>query len=82
MVALAERYAHMLDSADGAGDLAAAAKLLGWMGPHLANVLRDLGGAPSERLQLQPEKGGTGGRVGHLRSARRNGAAGVDSAAS
>lgn len=41
-------------------------KVAGWVGPHLANALRDLGGAPGERKGL--ENGGTvNNRLAELR---------------
>ncbi len=45
LVELAKSYAAKIDSADDA-------KTVGWLGPHLANVLRALGGAPAERKAL------------------------------
>lgn len=51
MVALALRYARQIDSA---GD--DEAKVTGWMGPHLVNALKALGGAPGERQGLDVER--------------------------
>ncbi len=45
MVALALSYAGQIDAA---GD----AKTVAWIGPHLGNVLRSLGGAPGDRKAL------------------------------
>lgn len=63
--ALALKYAAQID---------AAANLTGpeltkalYLGPHLLNALRALGGTPAERQALEP-KGGVGGKLGKLRT--------------
>ncbi len=43
-------------------------KTVGWLGPQLQGVLRDLGGAPAARAALKVEKP-IGGRLADLRSA-------------
>ena len=43
-------------------------KTVGWLGPQLQGVLRDLGGAPGARKQLTADKP-VGGRLAQLRSA-------------
>ena len=48
-------------------------KTVGWLGPQLQGVLRDLGGTPAARKALQADKP-IGGRLAQLRAA----AAGVD----
>lgn len=45
-----------------------AVKMLGWLGPQLQGVLRDLGGAPTARKAMQPEAP-VGGRLAALRAA-------------
>lgn len=62
MVALAFEYARKIDAADDA-------KAVGWMGPHLANVLRALGGAPGDRKALGIEEP-VRGKLAELRRAR------------
>jgi hypothetical protein len=43
-------------------------KTVGWLGPQLQGVLRDLGGAPAARKALKADKP-IGGRLAHLRAA-------------
>ena len=43
-------------------------KTVGWLGPQLQGVLRDLGGAPGARKQLTKDKP-VGGRLAQLRAA-------------
>lgn len=68
------------------------AKVIGWLGPQLQGVLRDLGGTPAARKAMQPG-GKMGGRLADLRTAaakaprqpgvaaRKRDAAAVDAAA-
>lgn len=42
-------------------------KTVGWLGPQLQGVLRDLGGAPASRAALKPDKP-IGGRLAQLRA--------------
>ena len=51
-------------------------KTVGWLGPQLQGVLRDLGGTPAARKAMQPDKP-VGGRLAQLRSGASR-AAGVD----
>lgn len=62
LVALAMEYARTIDDADDV-------KTVGWVGPHLANVLRALGGAPVERRALGIEEP-VRGKLAELRAAR------------
>jgi len=87
---LAERLAD-LDVSDASHSLykriealeamADAQKAIGWIGPHLANALKSLGGAPAERKALGVEEA-VRGRLAELRSARRRNTKGVDASAS
>lgn len=68
-VDLALRYAHQIEDAAASGDEQLASKMIGWLGPHLHNTLKSLGGAPAERKALDlaaPVKG----RLAELRAAR------------
>ena len=62
LVALAREYASTIDDAEDV-------KTVGWVGPHLANVLRSLGGAPAERRSLGIEEP-VRGKLAELRAAR------------
>ena len=62
MVALACELAAQIDGAEDP-------KTVGWMGPHLANVLKSLGGAPAERRALGVETS-VRGKLAQLRAAR------------
>lgn len=42
-------------------------KTVGWLGPQLQGVLRDLGGTPAARKALQPDQP-VGGRLAQLRA--------------
>lgn len=61
---LALTYARRIDAA--AGDDAVKAL---YLGPHLLNALRALGGAPAERKALGVEEA-VGGKLAQLRAAR------------
>ncbi len=63
MVALAVEFARRIDAAEDE-------KVVGWMGPHLANVLRSLGGTPAERKALGVEEQ-MRGKLAELRAARK-----------
>lgn len=67
MVELAFRYASEIEAAVGTAN---QSKLVGWLGPHLANTLKTLGGAPVERRELVGEEA-VGGRLAQLRAARQ-----------
>ena len=62
MVALALEYARRIDEASDE-------KAVGWLGPHLANALRALGGTPAERKALGIEEQ-VRGKLAELRAAR------------
>lgn len=47
-------------------------KTVGWLGPQLQGVLRDLGGTPTARKALQPDQP-IGGRLAQLRAADASG---------
>lgn len=59
--ALQERL-HRLEA------LCEVTKVVGWLGPQLQGLLRDLGGNPGARKVLQPDKP-VGGRLAQLRAA-------------
>ena len=63
MVALALEYARRID-------VATDEKTVGWLGPHLANTLRSLGGAPAERKALGVEEQ-VRGKLAELRAGRK-----------
>jgi hypothetical protein len=65
LVEVARRYAQAIESAEGPEAL----KVIGWMGPHLVNALRALGGAPAERRALGVEEQ-VRGKLAELRAAR------------
>jgi hypothetical protein len=62
MVALALEYARRIDQATDE-------KAVGWLGPHLANTLRSLGGTPAERKALGIEEQ-VRGKLAELRAGR------------
>lgn len=45
-------------------------KIVGWLGPQLQGVLRDLGGTPAARLAMHKDKP-VGGRLAQLQDAAR-----------
>ena len=63
MVELALEYARRIDASE---DVKAA----GWLGPHLANALRSLGGTPGDRKALGVDEQ-VRGKLAELRAARR-----------
>lgn len=68
MVDLAVRYAERIEEAAAEGG-ADSFKMVGWLGPHLANTLKALGGAPAERKALGVDRA-VKGRLAELRAAR------------
>lgn len=72
-VRLAVTYAEQIDAAIGSGDEGVAVKAL-YLGPHLLNALRALGGAPPDRKALGVEEAARG-KLAQLR-AIQGGAAG------
>ncbi len=63
MVALAVEFARRIDAAQDE-------RTVGWLGPHLANILRSLGGTPAERKALGVEEQ-MRGKLAELRAARK-----------
>jgi len=70
MVDLALRYAQRIEEAAAEGG-DQSYKMVGWLGPHLANTLKSLGGAPAERKALGVERA-VKGRLAELRAARED----------
>lgn len=68
MVDLAIRYAKRIEEAAAEGG-DQSFKMVGWLGPHLANTLKALGGAPADRKALGVERA-VKGRLAELRAAR------------
>lgn len=67
-VALARSYAAQIDEAVASGDDEAAAKAH-YLGPHLLNTLRALGGTPGDRKALNVEEEARG-KLAQLRALR------------
>lgn len=67
-VDLALAYAGRIDEALASGDGVEVTKAL-YLGPHLLNTLRALGGAPAERKALGAEEA-VGGKLAQLRAVR------------
>lgn len=68
-VDLAFRYAKQLDdSVDETPE--AAAKILGWMGPQLTGLLKQIGGTPEGRKALAVEEAQVKGKLAELRAIR------------
>ena len=63
MVGLALEYARRIDEATDE-------KAVGWLGPHLANALRSLGGTPAERKALGIEET-VRGKLAEIRAGRQ-----------
>lgn len=61
LVALAERYAHMISEVSKNGGREAVSVM--YLGPHLFNMLRELGGTPMQRA-------GTSGKPGEKKKSR------------
>jgi hypothetical protein len=68
-VALALSYAARIDAAVASGDEVEATKA-SYLGPHLMNALRQLGGTPADRKALGGEEV-VGGKLAHLRAVDR-----------
>ena len=66
LVDLARRYAWQIEEAVGTPD---EGKMVGWVGPHLVNALKALGGTPAERAALGVDQV-VKGRLAELREAR------------
>lgn len=67
-VDLAVTYAERIDAALATGEGQEVTKAL-YLGPHLLNTLRALGGTPADRKALGVEEA-TGGKLAQLRSIR------------
>lgn len=67
-VSLAKEYAARIDAAIASGDEEMATKAM-YLGPHLLNTLRALGGAPAERKALGVEEEAHG-KLAQLRALR------------
>lgn len=67
LVAVTRAYASQIEAA--ADDPDEVAKRVGWMGPHLVNAIKALGGTPADRRALGVE-GEVKGRLALLREAR------------
>ena len=65
-VDLALTYAARIDEALGTGEGQEVTKAL-YLGPHLLNTLRALGGTPAERKAMNVEEA-VGGKLAQLRS--------------
>ena len=68
-VDLAIRYATAIEHIAKTGSDAEAQKALGWLGPHLLNTLKSLGGTPGERRALGAESEAKG-RLAEIRALR------------
>ena len=66
----ARDYAKAIDEAAGSGDPEYADKVLGWMGPYLTGVLKQLGCTPEGRKNLAVEAKAVKGRLAELRAIR------------
>lgn len=67
LAAMARSYAAQIE--DPNVDAEERAKRAGWMGPHLVNALKALGGAPAERKALVKERD-VRGKLAEMRAAR------------
>lgn len=79
-VALALTYARRIDKAvedfeEGLIDTVALNKVL-YLGPHILNTLRALGGTPAERKALLDGEGTPGGKLDELKARRQKKATG------
>lgn len=68
-VDLALRYAQMIEDRAKNGTDEQASKALGWLGPHLLNTLKSIGGTPAERRALGAESQAKG-RLAEIRALR------------
>jgi hypothetical protein len=66
VVDLALTYAEQIDDAIDSGDTTEATKAL-YLGPHLLNALKALGGAPADRKAIGAEEV-VSGKLAHLRA--------------
>ena len=68
LVDVARRYAQQIEDAEVEGG-EVAWKMVGWLGPHLVNTLKSLGGSPAERQALGVNQE-VRGKLAELRAAR------------
>jgi hypothetical protein len=68
-VDLAIRYAQEIEAAVDSGDEQQRSKMLGWLGPHLMNTLKSLGGTPESRAGMHVESE-VKGKLALLRDSR------------
>lgn len=66
---LAYKYAWQIQDAQANGTTQQAEKALGWLGPHLFGILKELGASPQARKALKAVKE-DGGRLAELRNSR------------
>lgn len=71
LVALAERYAHMIDEVAKTGGREAVSVM--YLGPHLFNMLRELGGTPMQRAGTTKPGAKQKSRLELLRGGRETG---------
>lgn len=71
LVALAERYAHVIDQMAKVGGKEAVSVM--YLGPHLFNMLKELGGTPMQRAGLVKPDGKKSSRLALLRGGRETG---------
>ena len=68
-VDLALRYATAIEDAAENGTRDQAQKALGWLGPHLLNTIKSVGGTPAERRAIGVESQAKG-RLAEIRALR------------
>jgi len=68
-VDLAIRYAEAIEERAANGTDDQAQKALGWLGPHLLNTLKSIGGTPADRAALGVEAEAKG-RLAEIRALR------------
>ena len=68
-VDLALRYAQTIEDRAKNGTDEQASKALGWLGPHLLNTIKAIGGTPAERRAIGAETQAKG-RLAELRALR------------
>jgi hypothetical protein len=66
-VAQARQYARSIDDAAEQGDAEYATKIAGWFGPHLTGLLKQLGGTPEGRKNLNVESKPVASNVTRIR---------------
>lgn len=72
LVALGRTYAEQIDQVLQADDVDAQTKTKTlYLGPHLVNALRELGGSPGTRKEITQGEGAVGGKLAQFRQAHR-----------